>query len=178
MRKQSLGTLVMLGVAAIVVLADQLAKHLVMTYLPEGASWIPATWLMPFMKVTHVTNTGVAFGLFPGLGGLVVLIAVVVVVIIVLYQRSLPHEPSSPHAWLLHIALGLQLGGAISNNLIDRLRYGFVVDFIDLNFWPLEEWPVFNLADSSIVVGVLLLILVMFLEERREQKTRQITEMG
>jgi len=71
----------------------------------------------------------------------------------------------------MRVALGLQLGGAIGNNLIDRPRQGFVVDFIDLNFWPFASFPVFNLADSAIVVGVTLLALVILLDERRERET-------
>jgi signal peptidase II len=70
----------------------------------------------------------------------------------------------------MHVALGLQLGGA-SGNLIDRLRFGgSVLDFIDLNFWPLRRWPVFNVADSSIVVGVTLLTLLMLWAEWREER--------
>jgi signal peptidase II len=166
----------MVGVAALVVVADQITKYLVATRLAEGESWIIATWLRPIVQVTHVTNTGVAFGLFPKLGGLFTLVAVGVVIFIFLYQRSLPQAMSSPVLWLMRVALGLQLGGAIGNNLIDRPRQGFVVDFIDLNFWPMRDFAVFNVADSSIVVGVIILALVIVLEERRERAAPQVVE--
>jgi signal peptidase II len=157
-------------IAALVVMADQLSKHWVVTRLPESQSWYVASWLAPVLKFTHVTNTGVAFGLFPNLGILFVIVRLAVIVLIVIYERHLP-----PDQWLVRLALGLPLGGAIGN-VIDRVRLGSVVDFIDLNFWPLETFPVFNLADASIVVGVVVLLLLMLLEERngrmRERGTR------
>jgi signal peptidase II len=102
--------------------------------------------------------------LFQSLGLLFVIVRIVVIVAIIVYERHLP-----PDQWLARAALGLPLGGAIGN-LIDRVRLGSVVDFIDLNFWPLETFPVFNLADASIVVGVAVLMLLMLVEDRRDQR--------
>jgi signal peptidase II len=99
-----------------------------------------------------VTNTGIAFGLFREWGSVLVAVAVVVIAFLLLYTRQL-----ATARWPVQIALGLQLGGAFGN-LLDRLRFGFVTDFLDFKFWP-----VFNLADSAIVVGMVLLLL--FLEE-------------
>ncbi|MBU0703634.1 MAG: signal peptidase II [Chloroflexi bacterium] len=156
--------------AALVLLVDQASKYLVITRLVEGQSWDIAPWLAPLFRITHVTNTGAAFGLFPQLGDFLVIVAAIVVVAIFIYQRYLPDGQ-----WLVRVALGLQLGGAIGNNLVDRLRRGSVVDFIDLNFWPLREWPVFNVADTSIVTGVFLLALWMLWEERRERLEQIVT---
>ncbi|MBN1262065.1 MAG: signal peptidase II [Anaerolineae bacterium] len=154
--------LLLWGVAAVVVLADQLSKLWVVNNLPEYVSVDIIPWLSPIFSFTRLSNTGVAFGLFPQFGGFFTVLSLVVVVAIVLFYRSL-----SSGDWLTHLALGLQIGGALGN-LVDRLARGFVViDFIDLNFWPLRDWPVFNLADSSIVVGVGLLLLATWLEERR-----------
>jgi len=150
--------------AALVLLVDQVSKYLVMTRLGEGQSWDVMPWLASFFRITHVTNTGAAFGLFPQWGDFFIVIAAVVIVAILIYQRHLPNGQ-----WLVRLALGFQLGGAIGN-LTDRLIRGSVVDFIDLSFWPLREWPVFNLADTSIVTGVVLLALLMLWEERREQR--------
>ncbi|NLE46383.1 MAG: signal peptidase II [Chloroflexi bacterium] len=161
------------AVAALVVLADQLSKAAVMNSLPEGQSWSIASWLTPIVQFTHVTNTGAAFGLFPGLGALFVIVSFIVVVAILLYGRHLPTG-----RWLTRVALGLQLGGAIGNNLIDRLSRGYVVDFIDVQFWPLHNFPVFNLADTSIVVGVAILCLILIWEDRREQSARCVAETG
>ena len=78
------------------------------------------------------------------------------VAVILYYYRQLPER-----AWLVRLALGLQLGGALGN-VVDRLRQGYVVDFLEV-----PHWPVFNVADSCIVVGVVLLGWVMWREERR-----------
>jgi len=77
----------MVAVAALVVVLDQVTKHLVVTRLANGETWVIARWLQPIVQVTHVTNTGVAFGLFPKLGGVFVLVAVAVVILIFFYQR-------------------------------------------------------------------------------------------
>jgi signal peptidase II len=162
-------------VATLLVVADQVSKRIVTTALREGQSVEFARWLAPVFHITYVTNTGAAFGLFPNWGHLFVIVAVVVVTALVWYYFQL-----SDGQWLVQIALGLQLGGAVGN-LTDRLRHGFVVDFIDLNFWPLRTWPVFNLADSSIVVGVTLLSCLMLWDEWHQQierNPRKVTEGG
>jgi len=156
--------------AALVLLADQVVKHVVMAWLEEGQSWDVVPWLAPIFHITHVTNTGAAFGLFPQWGDFFIVVASIVLVVILIYSRHLPAG-----SVLARGALGLQLGGALGN-LVDRLRRGCVVDFIDLNFWPLHNWPVFNLADSSIVAGVALLALLMAWEERREQDGQRMIE--
>jgi len=159
--------------AALVVLLDQLSKYWVVKRLPLGQSWEVAPWLAPVLRITHVTNTGAAFGLFRGLSNIFIVIAVVVIVAIIFYYRQI----ADGH-WLVRVALGLQLGGALGN-LIDRLRQaGSVTDFIDLQFWPLHEWPVFNVADSSVVSGVVVLALLMIDEERRERAMQRAAEDG
>lgn len=139
------GTL-LLGMALLVLMADQVSKHLIMSYLPLGVPWNPVPPLRRLVSLTYVTNTGAAFGLFPNQSLLFVVIAVLVVIAIVAYHRHLPTDQT-----LVKASLGLQLGGALGN-LTDRLRYGYVIDFIDFKIWP-----VFNLADSAIVVGVAIL---------------------
>jgi len=139
--------------AAIIVLAaDQISKHLVRTSLVPGVPYDPIPWLRPVLSFTYITNTGVSFGLFPQLGSLGALINVVVIAVLLFSYRRLPVD-----SWLIPLSLGMQVGGALGN-LTDRLFWrGQVTDFIDLNFWPLHEWPVFNVADSSVVVGVVIL---------------------
>jgi signal peptidase II len=160
--------LILPAVASLVVLADRLTKHFVRTSLRPGQSLPLIPWLSPVLQITYVTNTGAAFGLFPGWSQILIVIAVIVIAALVWYYFQLPEGQ-----WLMHVALGLQLGGA-TGNLIDRLRFGgSVLDFIDLNFWPLRRWPVFNVADSSIVVGVTLLTLLMLWDEWRGEHARQ-----
>lgn len=170
MRDRKLASLILPVVAAFVILADQAAKYLVRLNLRPGQSIDLGPWVAPFLQITYVTNSGAAFGLFPNRGQFFVVIAVLVIAALVWYYIQF----SDGH-WFVQFALGLQLGGA-SGNLIDRLRFdGSVVDFIDLNFWPLHRWPIFNLADASIVVGVTLLTILMLWEERyQEGQNRQL----
>ncbi len=147
--------LFLLLVALAVIGADQLSKIAVERALPLNVSWAPLPAVAALFRFTHVSNTGAAFGLFPTGRLLFAAVALVVSLIILLYNFRLP----AGHP-LLRLALGLQLGGALGN-LVDRLRLGHVTDFLDVG-----PWPVFNLADTAIVGGVLLLGLLTLLEER------------
>jgi len=153
--QRALSFFVLFGVAALVLALDQLTKRWVSTSLPEGAWWSPLPGLWRVFRIVHTTNSGAAFGIFPNQGSLFILIAVVVVLAIVLYQRRLPAG-----GWLVRLTLGLQLGGAVGN-LLDRLHYGYVIDFIDIGFWP-----IFNLADISIVIGVVILAYRLWREDQ------------
>lgn len=146
MPKRRLGSVLLPGVAILTLLIDRVSKHLIMANLRPGKPWNPIAPLERWVSLTYVTNTGAAFGLFPDLGSFLVFIAVVAVTIIVVYGRHLPAGQR-----LIKLSLGLQLGGALGN-LIDRLHYGYVIDFIDFKIWP-----VFNLADSAITIGVAIL---------------------
>ena len=121
---------------------DQLSKFLVRQNLRLGESW-PSEGLF---RLTHGTNTGSAFGLFPNQTLILIVASVLAIGFLVYFYRAhaLPRR-------LLRFAIALQLGGALGN-LIDRVNTGAVVDFIDVG-----RWPIFNLADSSIVVGLVLL---------------------
>ena len=92
--------------------------------------------------------------MFPQMGGAFMVVAVIVIVAIVLFYHHLPIE----NPWI-RLSLGLQLGGALGN-LVDRFHYGYVVDFVDIGFWP-----IFNVADVSIVVGVAILAYHLWHEE-------------
>ena len=170
MKQIKLATLILPVTAASVLIADQTTKHLVRTWLTVGQSWDIAPWLAPIFRITHVTNTGVAFGLFQNLNGLFTVVNIIVTVLILFYHHQLPDEHRP-----LRLVLGLALGGALGN-LVDRLFRGSVVDFIGFSFWPLRNFPVSNLADISIVTGVTLLMLMLLLEERREQLKQRATE--
>lgn len=153
------------GGAAFVVALDQLSKSWVVQRLP---AYTPVEWIPQFASLfsfTFVKNTGVAFGLFPQLGGLFTIFSAIVIVGILIFQQVI----AGTDLWV-HGALGLVTGGALGN-LSDRLTRGYVVDFIDVNFWPFHEWPVFNVADSAIVVGVTVLLLDAFLVGEKEAVT-------
>ena len=149
------------AVVLLILAADQISKCLVLFNLNPGQSWNPIASLTPWASITHVTNTGAAFGLFPNQGSLFVAIAVIVVAAIIFYYRHLPVGQ-----WWIKVSLGLQLGGALGN-LLDRLRLGYVIDFIDFKIWP-----VFNLADSAIVTGVAILAYYL-LRDRGEKEDGQ-----
>jgi signal peptidase II len=150
--------LVILGTAAAVVLLDQLSKRWIERNVPLYESLVPFPALEDFFTITHFTNTGAAFGLFRDQNILFVAIAAVVVLSIFVYSRYLPHDKL-----LVQVALGLQLGGAIGNNLFDRVRLGHVTDFLYFRRLPIinQPWPAFNVADMAIVTGVILLAYFM-----------------
>ncbi|MEP7358050.1 MAG: signal peptidase II [Anaerolineales bacterium] len=148
--------------AAVVVLADQYSKHLVRTRLPLNTSWSPQPWLAQYVRVLHIQNTGAAFGIFKEAGLFFTAVAVVVTLVIIVYTQRLP----AGH-WWMRIALGMQLGGALGN-LVDRLVFGTVTDFISVG-----NFAIFNIADASISVGVVLLALMMWFEARAERGQSQ-----
>ena len=143
-----------LGVAAIIFGLDQVTKYLVLKYIPLEESWGYLPGLARLFKLTFIQNTGAAFGMFPQMGTILMAIAVVVVIGIILFHHHLPVE----NIWV-RLSLGLQLGGAMGN-LLDRIIHGYVVDFIDIGFWP-----IFNIADSAIVTGVTILAYFLWDEE-------------
>ncbi len=144
-------------VAAVIILADQYTKRWVRGAIPVNTSYMPVAWLEPIVTLTHVENHGAAFGLFQGLGGTFAIVAVVVVAGIAWYVWRYPQLPC-----LAVTSFGLMAGGALGN-LIDRLfRDGVVTDFVDLRWWP-----VFNVADSCLVIGAILLtVYTLFIEGR------------
>ena len=150
--------LILFGVAALIVIADRFTKSVVANSLSLYEVLEPPI-VEHFFRITYTTNTGAAFGLFPGHSTLFVFVSIIVIVVILLYYRQLPEGYT-----LARVALGLQLGGTLGN-LIDRLLQGYVVDFLGFNFWPLVDWPYFNVADSAMVVGVCLLALAMLRED-------------
>ncbi len=136
-------------IVAVVVGLDQVSKFLVVNMMETGQS-IPV--IRNFLYLTYVRNPGAAFGMFPYRTVFLIVIAVVVMLFIVYYYRTLPGGFG-----LLRIGLALQLGGALGN-LIDRLRSSYVIDFIDFRIFP----PVFNLADTAIVIGVGLFVIAFW----------------
>jgi signal peptidase II len=147
------------AVAGAAVAADQLTKTIVSSSLSLGES---VDVLGP-LSIHHVQNSGIAFGLFStATSGVIVLTALAVTWMLVFFARSGGRHP------ILPVALGLLLGGSLSN-LIDRIRLGHVTDFLDFRFWP-----AFNLADSFIVAGVAVLIGALLLADREPRRARTI----
>lgn len=152
-------------VAAVVITIDQMTKAWVLRIWPipnSGDIPIIANWL----DLTYVQNTGVAFGLFGGMPQLFTVISLIIVVLAIrLYLKHIPDD----RGWLA-LSLGLIVGGAIGN-IIDRIRFGYVVDFIKTFD---GRFPVFNIADSCIVIGVGMMILFLSLSEARPRPVRSV----
>jgi signal peptidase II len=141
-----------------VLVLDQLSKFMATLYVaPAGRGGIQVLGLPLYL--TYVTNTGAAFGILRDQVLLLAGIALVVIAATVYIERRGP-----PTGLWIRVALGLQLGGALGN-LMDRLRLGYVVDFIDLRWWP-----VFNLADSAIVIGVAMIVASMIFAGSRSSR--------
>lgn len=155
----------LLGIAGIIVGLDQWTKYLVRTLVPLGKSWSPWPWLEPYARIVHWQNTGAAFGMLQNFGMVFTVLAFVVALAILYY---FPHVPRNE--WALRLAMTMQLGGAVGN-LIDRLTQGTVTDFISLG-----TFAVFNVADASISVGTTVLILAVWLSERKQKKLAETSQ--
>lgn len=142
-----------LGIALAVIALDQLTKAVVRDRLVEGDAW-PSTDAL--LAISHVENSGAAFGMFQGGGAFLLGAAAIGVGAILVYMLLVP-----PAQRLYVAALSLILGGAIGN-LIDRIAKGTVTDFIDPT-----HYPAFNIADSAIVCGVIAVAVLSFREEAR-----------
>lgn len=145
------------AVAIVVFVLDRVTKTAVAETLPLGAS---IDVLGPYVRLSHVRNTGAAFGLLPERTTLLSILSVVAVAAILYYYRRL--AAGSP---LIAVTLGMQLGGAVGN-LVDRVGQGYVVDFVDVGLVPGPRFWAFNVADSSIVVGIIAVTALLWWEER------------
>lgn len=156
-------------VAGVVIALDQWTKMLVRVNIPFGEAWAAPeslNWLTPYARIIHWQNSGAAFGSFQGFSWIFTILAFVVAGMIIYYY---PRVDSAD--WWLKLAMGMQMGGALGN-VVDRITNdGHVTDFISVG-----NFPVFNIADSSISVGVAILLLGMWFKERAERKARQAEE--
>jgi signal peptidase II len=137
-------------------LVDRVLKAIVVRHFQEGAGFsvIPGVF-----HITRVNNRGAAFGLFQNSGGFLVAVAVLALVLMAVFV-ALAFFSRGRETVLESWAWALVIGGTLGN-LYDRLRYGYVVDFLDF-----RVWPVFNIADTSICVGVFLIALGFLGKER------------
>jgi signal peptidase II len=144
------------GVTSAVYLADQVTKALVVTNLPVGTR---TNVVGDFVQLWHAQNRGAAFSLLQDSQVLFLVVSAVALVTIAYFYRSL-HGRS---LWLYAI-LGLVLGGTLGN-LTDRIRQQYVTDFVSVGIGNVR-WPTFNVADSSIVVGILSIVILLAIFER------------
>lgn len=151
-------------IAGIIILLDQVSKTYIRAEFPEGMRmWSPWPWLEPYARIVHITNTGVAFGMFQGMWMIFAVLALIVSIAIIYYFSRVPEED-----WVLRLSMSMMLAGAMGN-LIDRAtQQGKVTDFISVG-----NFPVFNVADSSITVGVIILIIGMWFQEMQQKRAKE-----
>ena len=154
--------LLVAGVALAVFVADRITKTWVVENIPVGTARPIAG---DYIRIVHAQNTGASFGLLPERTTLLSILSVVAVLAIVYYYRRIASS-----SWIVSATLGMQLGGA-SGNLLDRVTQGYVVDFVDVGVGDVRFWA-FNVADSSIVVGIVLVTAALWFEERRASATK------
>lgn len=152
--------IVLLLTALAILVADQLTKALVVANLAIGEQ---ARLLGDLVQVWHAQNRGAAFSLFQGGTILFLVVSVLSIGMVAYFHRSLRDRPP----WL-HVVLGIVLGGTLGN-FIDRLRQGYVTDWLSVGIGD-ARWPTFNVADSSVVVGIGILVAYLLLNnpDRRE----------
>ncbi len=147
MKKTAYALPIVLSVVAL----DQITKNFIINYL----SFSDSVEVFPFLHIINIRNTGAAFGSFKGLGsGFFIVVSLVAILFVINLLRKRMYN---------FFGLSLVLGGAIGN-LIDRIRYGKVVDFVDFNIGSFH-WPAFNVADSALTVGIIIILVVSFLRK-------------
>lgn len=139
-------------VSFLVVIMDQLTKYIARATIPPFES----IQVLPFLHLVSVRNTGAAFGMFKVFGNTIFVIISLAAIVFVLFLLLRGMEDK--------LALALILGGAIGN-LIDRVAYSHVTDFIDV-FAGRFHWPAFNIADSALTIGILLMIVRAFFQTK------------
>jgi len=164
MKKYLKDYLFLLLMAGFIICIDQWTKFLVRQNIPLGGMWMPLDWLQPYARIVHWSNAGAAFGLFQNGSLIFAGLAVVVILVIIYYFPQVPTKD-----WTFRLALVLQLAGA-AGNLVDRLMFaGKVTDFISIG-----NFAVFNIADASITIGVVVLLIGAWVKDLQEKKIGKI----
>lgn len=145
--------------AVCILILDQVTKYIIIEKLPVNSS---IEVIRGFFYITHVKNSGAAFGLFQDSIGTLTIISIVAIVLIIILKIILKLNYA-----FYNVSLGFILGGALGN-LIDRYFVGEVTDFINFTYWP-----VFNIADSFIIIGFCLIIILILREYFKKEKTQR-----
>jgi len=136
-------------------LLDQVTKYLVTPKLASG----PISVIPGLFDLRYVQNTGAACGIFQGMNNGLVVLSVIMLLLLIIFRKSILQNT------LIHrVAAGFLIGG-ILGNLIDRIKWGYVIDYLDF-YWRSHHFPAFNVADSAICIGVGLYILTQIFESR------------
>lgn len=147
-------------ISFLVVSLDQLAKYIICTLVPLYSK---VEILSDFINIVHIRNSGIAFGLFKHFGNQFQVISLIAVTGVTLVLIMFIINQIKKDDKLQTFSLSLILGGAIGN-LIDRFHLGEVIDFIDVHWYAIYHWPAFNVADSAITVGIVIMVLAELLK--------------
>jgi signal peptidase II len=154
-------SIVLAATAITIYVADQVTKAMVVANLEVGEY---VSLLGDLVRIWYVQNSGASFGLLPGALWLFLPVTVIALVMVAWFHRSL--RGRTP--WI-HVILGMVLAGTVGN-LTDRLRFGYVVDFVSVGFGDVR-FPTFNVADASLVVGIILLVAYLTFMDRPSPPT-------
>ena len=162
----------LLNIAGLICVLDQITKVLIQYSIPFESSYFPpdrVTIIENFFYLVHIGNEGAAWGMFSEYSGILTLLSFTVLFFIYYFRKQLELQRGS-----VQIAFGLLIGG-ILGNLIDRIRVGHVIDFIDIHLpftlpyiLPYGRWPAFNIADSAIVIGMLFYLLLSLSDTKKK----------
>ncbi|MDA0848264.1 MAG: signal peptidase II [Verrucomicrobia bacterium] len=162
----------LLNIAGLICVLDQVTKVLIQYSIPFESSYFPpdrVTIIENFFYLVHIGNEGAAWGMFSEYSGILTLLSFAVLFFIYYFRKQLELQRGS-----VQIAFGLLIGG-ILGNLIDRIRVGHVIDFIDIHLpftlpyiLPYGRWPAFNIADSAIVIGMLFYLLLSLSDTKKK----------
>jgi len=155
--------LILIPITSIIIGLDQWTKSIIRSNLGFGEIWVPWDWIAPYARIVHWYNTGVAFGMFQDRNLIFAMLSLVVSAALIIFYPKLTQKD-----WFLRIAVGMQVGGSLGN-LVDRLTIGHVTDFISVG-----NFPVFNIADASITMGVGVMLVGLWLDEKREKNELSI----
>jgi len=168
---------VFFATATLVIILDQLTKLAIVANIPWergnptyhfGAESSPIALIDNFLYIVHITNEGAAWGILSGQTYLLTSIALIALAAVWIFRKQLGFDSKCGQ-----LALGIFAGGVVGN-LIDRICYGHVIDFIDVHL-PIVNyrWPAFNFADCGITVGVFIYIIMVILEERGKSSSKK-----
>lgn len=149
--------------SGLIIFLDQLSKNLVVKNIPFLGTWLPENLIQyhQHFRIVHWRNSGAAFGIFSDGNTFFLILAVIASIFIITFYPLIAKEE-----WSLRLAMIFQLGGALGN-MIDRVRFGYVIDFISV-----RNFPVFNIADACISIGVGILLLGVILQEIQLRKSK------
>ena len=147
-------------IAAAIIVVDQITKALVRQNLALGTSWAPIPAIGEFFRFLYWQNRGAAFGTLQNAGPILSVVRIAIAIFIIAFYQKAEIKDT-----LSKVALSLMLGGAIGN-LVDQFTLGFVTDFVAVG-----RFPIFNVADSAVTIGVGLMLLDMIIKEKNGSKT-------